>query len=108
VRPLRLCLNLIAEKALERGEAVERAMPRPRTGRRSEHSRSASPFEDLGTRRRPPRGEHYVCPIVKTDIKPPPGGGELGIEAGHLFALGAGRDETQRQARLLLQYEFRF
>lgn len=52
--------------------------------------------------------EHFVGPVLKTEIEHLPGAGELGIEAGYLFALGDARHETDGQARLLLEYEFRF
>lgn len=55
-----------------------------------------------------PRDEHYLGPMVKTEIEHLPGRGELEIEAGYLFALGKARDETDGQLRLVLEYEFHF
>jgi len=55
-----------------------------------------------------PRDEHYLGPVIKTEIEHLPGRGELGIEAGYLFALGKSRDETDGQFRLVLEYEFHF
>lgn len=55
-----------------------------------------------------PRAEHFAGPVLKAEIERLPGHGELEIETAYLFALGAAHDETNGQARLLLEYEFRF
>ena len=54
------------------------------------------------------RNEHYIGPVVKTELEHLPGRGELQIEAGYLFSVGAVRDNTPGQVRLLLEYEFHF
>ena len=53
------------------------------------------------------RTEHFAGPVAKYEVEHA-GAGELGIEAGYLFALGRARDAADGQARLLLEYEFRF
>ncbi len=55
------------------------------------------------------RGEHYLGPILKTELERLPIGGELEIEAGYLFALpGPAAERSDGQARLLLSWERRF
>lgn len=64
---------------------------------------------ELGTTRRfLARADHFLGPVAKFEIEGLPGRGELQLEAGYLFALGAARDEADGQYRLLLEYEFRF
>jgi hypothetical protein len=64
-------------------------------------------FGELGsTRHLFPHAQHFVGPMVKTELEHLHGRGELGIEPGYLFAVGAARDEAKAQARLLLEYEF--
>ena len=66
-------------------------------------------FGDLGDSQRfLGRQEHYVGPVAKFEIEHTPLGGELEIETGYLFAAGAARDNARGQARLLLEWEFRF
>ncbi len=66
-------------------------------------------FGDLGdTDRFAGRQQHFIGPVGKFEIEHTPLGGELGIEAGYLFAAGAARDSARGQARLLLEWEFRF
>ncbi len=66
-------------------------------------------FGDLGdTDRFGGRQEHFVGPVARFEIERPPVGGELGIEVGYLFAVGAARDAAAGQARLLLEWEFHF
>lgn len=103
-------LNLIAEKALDGGEPVEFGYAVSADWKLVGELRGGvEAFGELGsTRKLFPRAEHFVGPMLKTEIEHLPGGGELGIEAGYLFALGASRDETKGQARLLLEYEFHF
>ena len=52
------------------------------------------------------RNEHYLGPVIKTELEHLPGRGELGVEAGYLVSLVQGR--SPGQARLLLEYEFHF
>ncbi len=103
-------LNLIAEKALKAGEPVEFGYAASADWKLVDDFRGGiEAFGELGsTDRLLPRAEHFVGPMVKTEIEHLPLRGELGIEAGYLFALGASRDETRGQARLLLEYEFHF
>lgn len=66
-------------------------------------------FGDLGDSGRfGGRQAHFIGPVGKFEIEHTPIGGELGIEAGYLFAVGAARDSARGQARLLLEWEFRF
>ncbi len=66
-------------------------------------------FGDLGTFKTfAPRAEHFAGPIAKFEIEHLPGNSELEIETGYLFAIGAARDETKGQLRLLLEWETRF
>ena len=66
-------------------------------------------FGDLGDSDRfAGRREHFIGPVGKFEIEHTPLGGELGIEAGYLFAAGAARDNARGQVRLLLEWEFRF
>lgn len=53
------------------------------------------------------RREHFVGPVVDWELDEFPGG-ELGVEAGYLFALGSARDETDGQLRLGLEWETEF
>lgn len=102
--------NLIIEKPLAAGRPVAYAYGTSADWKLVGDLRGGvEAFGDLGTTRHfLPRAEHYVGPIVKTEIEHLPFRGELEIEAGYLFAAGAARDETRGQARLLLEYEFRF
>lgn len=69
----------------------------------------AAAFGELGTTRDfLPRAEHYAGPIAKFDIEKLPGNSELEVETGYLFAIGAARDETKGQLRLLLEWETHF
>ncbi len=55
------------------------------------------------------RHEHFIGPILKTEIEHLPIPGEIGIEAGYLFAIpGAARAGTDGQIRLLLEWEGKF
>lgn len=53
------------------------------------------------------RREHFAGPVVEWELDEIPGG-ELGIEAGYLFALGAAKDATDGQLRLGLEWETEF
>jgi len=69
----------------------------------------AQAFGDLGDSDRfAGRQAHFLGPVGKFELEHTPLGGELGIEAGYLFAVGAARDSALGQARLLLEWEFRF
>lgn len=103
-------LNLTAEKELEGGAPVElgyaasadvEAIGELRIG--------AAAFGELGsTKHFTTRAEHFFGPIVKAEIEHLPGGGEIEIETGYLFALGEARRETDGQFRLLLEFAKHF
>jgi hypothetical protein len=102
-------LNLIFGKDLKSGAPLETGYAASADWRAVVGFRlGVEAFGDLGTRRFLPRTEHYAGPMVKTGLEHLPGRGELEIEAGYLFALGAARDEARGQARLLVEYEFHF
>lgn len=103
-------LNLIAERRLTQGENIEFGYAASADWKLVGELRGGvTAFGDAGsTRRFFRRGAHFVGPALKTEIEHLPGKGELGIEVGYLLALGAARDETRGQARLLLEYEFHF
>ena len=101
-------LNLVAAKPLHGGEPVS-----------FEYAASADfeivdefrlgfeAFGDLGSSRHfTTRADHYVGPVVKTEIEHF-GPGELGIQAGYLFAIGQARSESDGQVRVGLEYEFK-
>lgn len=68
----------------------------------------AAAFGDLGNSTRfGGRQEHFVGPDAKIEIEHV-GPGELEIETGYLFAVGAARDTTRGQVRLLICYEAKF
>lgn len=103
-------LNLIAEKQLRGGQQVDLGYAVSADWKLIGDLRAgAEAFGDMGnTGRLLPRAEHFAGPMLKTEVEHLPGHGELGIEAAYLFALGAARDETNGQARLLLEYEVHF
>lgn len=103
-------LNLIAEKQLKGGSPVEFGYGASADWKLIGDLRGGvEAFGELGsTRHLFPRAGHFVGPILKTELEHLPARGELGIEAGYLFAVGAARDEAKGQARLLLEYEFDF
>ena len=103
-------LNLIAEKELESGEPLEFGYAASADWAAiGEFRLGAEAFGGLGTSRDfLSRSGHFAGPTVKTEIEGLPGHGELEIEAAYLFALGEARHEADGQARLLLEYEFRF
>jgi hypothetical protein len=103
-------LNLIGEKPLRRGEAVELSYAASADWEVAgdELKLGLTAFGDFGTTKDfGGRQEHFIGPTVKTEIEHL-GPGELEIEAGWLRAFGAARDRTSGQARLLLGYEIRF
>jgi hypothetical protein len=103
-------LNLIAEKQLRSGEPIGLGYAASADWKLVGDVRAGlEAFGELGsTRRLFPRAEHFAGPMLKAELEHLPAHGELGIEAGYLFALGASRDGTDGQARLLLEYEFHF
>jgi hypothetical protein len=103
-------LNFIAEKQLKGGEPIGLGYAASADWKLVGEIRGGvEAFGEIGsTRRLFPRAEHFAGPMLKTELEHLPAHGELSIEAGYLFALGAARDETHGQARLLLEYEFRF
>jgi hypothetical protein len=103
-------LNLIAERRLRRGEGIEFGYAASADWQLVGELRGGvTAFGDVGTTKSLfKRNAHFLGPILKTEIEHLPSKGELGIELGYLVALGAARDETRGQARLLLEYEFHF
>jgi hypothetical protein len=103
-------LNLTAAKALRSGAPLEfeyAASADWAIG--GEFRAGLAAFGELGTTDKfLPRAQHFIGPIVKTEIEHLPGNSELEIEAGYLRAVGAARDDTKGQFRLLLEWEFRF
>lgn len=68
----------------------------------------AAAFGDLGTAARfAGRQKHFIGPEAKFEIEHL-GPGEIEVETGYLFAIGAARDTTRGQARLLVSYEAKF
>jgi hypothetical protein len=100
--------NLIAEKQLHGGQSVEFGYGASADWKLIGEVRGGvHAFGELGsTRHLFPHAQHFVGPMVKTELEHLHGRGELGIEPGYLFAVGAARDEAKAQARLLLEYEF--
>lgn len=71
-----------------------------------EYDRGGAAFgESGGFLKFPPRAEHYAGPIANAEIENLPGDSEVGIEAGYAFAVGAAKDESKDQFRLLLEWE---
>jgi hypothetical protein len=103
-------LNLIAEKALEGDSHIHFGYAASADWAVAGPFRAgAAAFGELGdTEHFLPRADHYVGPIIKAEIEHMPGGADLGIEAGYLFALGHAQDETDGQIRLLLEYKLHF
>ena len=102
--------KFIAEKDLEGGKRVEFGYAASADWELAGELRGGvTAFGELGsTDHLFPRAEHFIGPTLKAELEHLPGHGELGIEAGYLFAVGAARAETNGQPRLLLEYEFRF
>jgi hypothetical protein len=101
--------NLIAEKELERGERIEWEYAASAVWKAVGDLRlGVEAFGELGTTRDfLPRAEHFAGPVLKVDVEGLPGKGELEIQTGYLFALGAARDGSDGQFRLILEYGFR-
>lgn len=98
-------LNLIGEKRLQHGEklAIDYAASADyavvgdlRAG--------VMAFGELGTTANfAPRAEHFVGPVLQTEIEGM--GPELKLQAGYLFALGKARDDTKGQFRISIELE---
>lgn len=102
-------LNLIAERSLGGEEETEfgyaasadwEVMHEVRLGVRA--FGDLRDDEGFGGRR-----EHFVGPVAKWEMDEFPGG-ELGLEAGYLLALGSARDDADGQLRLALEWETEF
>lgn len=107
-------VNLIGEKAFNNlpseryaeysyaASATWEVIPRLRAG--------VEAFGDLGTRQRLGGYQpHYVGPKVFWESRPEwLQGAEIEFEAAYLFAAGSARDETNGQARLMVELEKRF
>lgn len=104
--PLDVRFNLIAEKGLRNGERVELGYAASADVEAvGEFRLGVQAFGGLGTFDDAlPRADHYVGPVVKTEIEGL--GPEIGLQAGYLFALGKARDDTDGQFRLMLEMEF--
>ena len=102
-------LNLIAEKPLEAGQPVGLGYAASLDWRTVGELRlGVTAFGDLGTTDRfGGRQEHFVGPTAKIELEHI-GGGDFEVEGGWLAALGAARDRTGGQARLLIAYERHF
>lgn len=103
-------LNLIGEREFRDGASVELEYAASADWAAIGDLRAGvEAFGQLGgTSHFLPRAEHFAGPVLKAEIERLPGHGELEIETAYLFALGSAHDETNGQARLLLEYEFRF
>lgn len=99
-------LNLIAAKPLMAGDPLEFGYAASADVEAiSELRLGVAAFGGLGsTDRFLNRADHYVGPVVKTEIEGL--GPELEIEAGYLFALGKARDDSDGQFRLVVEMEF--
>ncbi|MEO7278136.1 MAG: hypothetical protein ABIW33_08955 [Sphingomicrobium sp.] len=95
-------VNLIAEKPLN-GEAIEFGYAASADVEAiGEFRLGAAAFGDLS------HGEHFAGPVIKTEIGHLPGGSELELETGYLFAIGKAGNETDGQFRLLLEFATHF
>ena len=103
-------LNLIAERELQDGAPVELGYGASADWKLIGELRGGvEGFGEVGsTRKLFPRAEHFIGPMLKAELEHLPAHGELGLEVAYLFALGSARDETNGQARFLLEYEFHF
>jgi len=54
------------------------------------------------------RRAHFIGPVARIEIERFPLGGELEIETGYLFAVGAAADNSRGQARIGLEWGLRF
>lgn len=101
--------NLIAEKPLDGDAPVGFGYAVSTDWEIADELRlGGAAFGDLGSSKHlTTRAEHFAGPIVKYEVEHL-GKGELGIEAGYLFAFGRARDDADGQVRLLLEYEMKF
>ena len=99
-------LNLIAEKQLGSGVPLEFAYAASADVEAVGELRlGLAGFGELGSSDDIlPRADHFLGPVVKTEIEGL--GPELEIEAGYLFALGKARDDSDGQFRLVVEMEF--
>ena len=102
--------NLVAERQLKGGRPIGLGYAASADWKLIGDLRAGvEAFGELGSSRHLfPRAAHFAGPMLKAELEHLPAHGELGIEAAYLFALGSARDETNGQARLLLEYEFHF
>jgi hypothetical protein len=103
-------LNLIAKKPLAAGAPLEFGYAASVDWQAvGEFRLGAAAFGDLGsTRGFLPHAEHFLGPVVKTEIEHLPGDSDLEIEAGYLFALNPAQSAAKGQARLMLEWEAHF
>lgn len=99
-------LNLIGAKSLASGTPLEFGYAASADVETIGELRlGVAAFGGLGsTDRFLSHADHYIGPVVKTEIEGL--GPELEIEAGYLFALGKARDASDGQFRLVLEMEF--
>ncbi|WP_374527861.1 hypothetical protein [Novosphingobium sp.] len=104
--PVDLRLNLVAEKPLVSGAKVELSYAASADIETiGEFRLGVQAFGDLGTFDRfAPYGEHFVGPVISTEIEG--FGPDLELQAGYLFAVGKSRDDTKGQLRFALEAEF--
>lgn len=104
--PLDIRFNLIAEKELEGGEKVELEYAASADVETFGEVRlGVQAYGQLGTFSDfLPRAEHFIGPVAKVEIEGL--GPEIELEAGYLFPLGAAKDETDGQFRLVFELEF--
>lgn len=103
-------LNLAAEKRLGTHDPMELGYAASAGWEAfGEVSLGVEAFGEMGsTRNFLPRAEHFLGPFAKVEVEHLPGGSEVEIEAGYLFALAAARDDTKGQFRLMLEWATRF
>lgn len=107
-------LNLIVEKPLTDGPGehdTEFAYATQATWEVGGPLRlGAQAFGDLGSRRSfGGRRPHYLGPVAQWELRPAwLKGGELEFEGAYLLPVGAARDDSHAQVRLMLEYERRF
>ena len=104
--PLDIRFNLIAEKPLSSGNPVELGYAAAVDVKAfGDVSVGARAFGELGTfNHLLPSADHYVGPVVKVGIEGL--GPEVELEAGYLFAVGAAKQKTDGQVRIMLGVEF--
>lgn len=104
--PLDLRFNLIAEKELASGAAVELEYAASADVETFDEVRlGVQAYGELGTFDQfLPHAKHFIGPVAKVEIEAL--GPEIGLQAGYLFALGEARDGTNGQFRLAVEMEF--